>query len=245
MSIRAIFPRILAQCCVIALVFCAVLVRFQVAYAANEPRLLEGIARLAIPTLLSYVLEVRTSVGEVKIDLDAGSLAVNDLEIGNPNDFGDKPAFHFKQIRVEADIKSLYTETPIIHQIEVSGGQARVMTNRHGNNIKRLIASANRMNRPQDENRRQNEKQDPNAQTKWRIERAVMKDCVVDIITDLGLKETQHKVLDPIDLDLKGSDGAGLTADVALTKVLNAILEKINLNSIMGIPLPMDLIKSR
>ena len=225
--------------CVGTLVLCVLAVHFPVAHAAKEPRVLEGIARLAIPALLSYVLEVRTTVGEVKIDLDAGSLTVNDLEIGNPKSFDDKPAFHFKQIRVVADIKSLYTETPVIHQIEVSGGQARVMTNRHGNNVKRLIASANRLSGPQ------NEKKDPNAQTKWRIERAVMKECVVDIITDLGLKETQHKVLDPIDLDLKGSDGAGLTADVALTKVLNAILEKLDFNSIMGIPLPMDLLKPR
>ena len=239
MSLRTTWLRFSGYSCLILLALCTVLARQQGVWAAREPRLLEGIARLAIPAVLSYVLEVKTTVDEVKIDLEGGSLIAKNLQIGNPRGYGDKPAFVFDQIRVEADIQSLYTETPVIHRIEVTGAKARVSTNRHGNNIKRMIDSANRWKDPRQE------KKEPNAQTKWRIERAVMNQCAVDIVTDLGLKETQHKELNPIDLDLKGPDGTGLAADEALSKVLDAILAKIQLDSIMGLPLPKDLLKLR
>lgn len=199
------------------------------AHPGQEGGALEKVARLAIGRVLSYVLETDVSVGGIRLDTKAETLELSDLRIANPKGFEADQAFSLGKVLVDADPKSLFSDAPTIRRIEVSGAKANVEVNLKGVNLKKLADSASRFKPPGAQGpKKHGQTDDPNAK-KWRIAKALMENCSVDIITALPFKQTTRRSIDKIDLDLSGPDGTGLPANEAMAQVLNAIMDKLGL----------------
>jgi hypothetical protein len=136
---------------------------------------------------------------------------------------------------VEADPKSLFSDEPAIRLIQVGGVSVEAIADaKHGINLQRLMNNAKRFKTPA------LLKNMP--KKKWRIEKAVLEDGNVDVTLDALGKHTTHKPLERMEMDFMGKDGKGMTADEAMARVLQILLDKIELPEGGGVKSLMDLV---
>lgn len=185
---------------------------------------LEEVARAGVGRVLSYVLDTPASVESVKLNTRAQTLELTGLRVANPDGFEAASAILIKKVHVEADLRSLFSRSPVINVVRVEGARLNAETNlAHGSNMKKLMDNAGRFKSPGVL------KNLP--KKRWRINKGVLDDCIVEISTRLLTKKTTRKVFDHIELNLAGTDGQGLTVDEALAKGLGMVLEKTGLLS--------------
>jgi len=190
---------------------------------------LEEVARIGVSRVLSYVLDTPTSVDGVKLDRRAQTLELTGLCVANPDGFEAASAILAKTVRIEADIRSLFSQAPVISLVTIEGARINVETNlAHGSNMKKLMGNVSRFKTPgllKDLPKKQ-----------WKVEKAVLDNCIVENSTRLLTKETTSKTFDHLELDLAGANGKGLMANEALAKGLETVLEKTGLLSDLKSP---------
>ena len=192
--------------------------------AAGEPvdaGPLEALAKAAVGHVLSFVLEVPTTVGGVRLDLEQQVLEVTGVRVANPEGFHGETAITVDKARIEADPMALFAPEPLVRLINVTGATVNAELNpAKGINLKKLMDSAGRFKGPG------LIKLPPK---KWRIDKVVLDGCVADTTMQLLTKQTRCKTLDRIEMSLAGPDGKGVTTDEAVVKVLQVLIGKIGL----------------
>lgn len=192
------------------------------AQETRQEKPLERVARFAVGKVLSFVLETETTVGSVRLDPDKQIVELNNLRIGNPKGFDAETVIALENVRVQADPKLLFSDEPVVSLIGVRGASVNAEANvSRGVNLKKLLDSASRFGEPK------LLKLLP--KKKWRIEKALIESCEVNIITQLLEKKTSTKKLERFEMSFLGKDGKGMTADQAMVKVLETLIEKIGL----------------
>jgi len=186
--------------------------------ADPPPTPLETGAKIAVETVLSFVLETRVTAERVRLDADTERFELLNLRIANPKAFdSETPAIAVKRILLEAPPDVLFAPDPVVRVVEVSGAVINADADlRHGINLKKLLDSAARFKGPK-----------PDDQKKWVIEKGLLRESVVNLTTELLVQQTREYKLKPIEMTLKDKDGGGLTADQAISRVLRRILDEI------------------
>ncbi len=105
---------------------------------------LSSVAQKATEKALSHVLQVRVSVGGMKVSLAEGSVEINKLVIGNPEGFHTTEAFSLERILVRADLKSFTTDQPVVNDISVKGAEVTLEQGLTSSNLSTLIKNASR-----------------------------------------------------------------------------------------------------
>ncbi len=183
---------------------------------------LEAIAKAGVGSVLSHVLDTPCSAGGVKLNLREQFLELHDVRIGNPKGFSAGDAIQVKTVRVEADPKSLFSDEPTIRLVQVGGVSVEAIGDvKHGVNLEKLASNAKRFKLPAF--------MTAAPKKKWRIEKAVLEDGVIDMTVDALGKHTTRKTLDRMDMDFMGQDGKGMTADEAMAKVMQILMDKAGL----------------
>lgn len=104
----------------------------------------DGLARAGLERTLEVVLQVEVAVGAVDVDLNAGSVTVDGLTIGNPDGFQTAEAMRFDHIAARVDIGSFRTERYHVPEILISGGKLTLEQGRDGSNLSVIQRSAAR-----------------------------------------------------------------------------------------------------
>jgi len=186
---------------------------------ADKEKPLEKVARFAIGQVVSFVLDSPTTVERVRLNSEEQLLELNNLKIANPKGFDGDTAIFVENVRVQADPKLLFSDEPVVRVVGVTGASVNSEANLgRGFNLKKLLDNAMRFGEPKLLKRL--------PKKKWRIEKAVVETCEVNMITKLLEKQTTTKRLERFEMDFLGEDGKGMTADQAIVKVLKTLMEK-------------------
>lgn len=187
---------------------------------------MEKYAKFGIERVLTRLLGAETRVDSVAWDKSGKVLEIQGLRIANPEGFSDSDAIFVKAFRVEADAKSLDSEEPVIKLIKTTGAKVNAeISPRGGVNIKTLLDNVNDA-REKLGNRPKLRGGGDEPKKKWRIEKGVLQQCAVNIVTPLG---NSTRTLDDIDMDFIGDDGKGMTAREAMQKVMGRIVDELAL----------------
>jgi hypothetical protein len=189
--------------------------------AEQQVPVLEKIAIAGIGSVLSNVLDAPCSISRVQLDLNKQVLELSGVKIGNPKGFDTASAIQVEHARVEADPKLLFGKAPEIRVLSIDGVTVNAEANRHGINLKKLLDSANRrVPAPLLQG-------DPNK--RFKINSAVLDNGIINITTDFLGKNTTEKKLNKIEMSLVGKDGQGVTAQEAMSTLMNKLLEETDL----------------
>lgn len=194
---------------------------------AQEPRIkpedLEPIARIGIQRVLSRVLEVPVTVGEVKLLPDQGRMELHGVSVANPEGFESPTAIAAENVIVEGNTESFFTKSPEIRLIQATGARVNAETRLpQGNNLQKLLGNAREM--------RQGVLQEY-MQKRWRIQKAVLEDAEVTVGTQLLSQQPQQRKLESLEMDFMGPNGEGMPAQEAMTKFLTRLIQEMDLVS--------------
>ena len=193
----------------------------------DKPR--DVIARVGVGAVLSFVLDTQVTVSSVRLDLKKGVMVLTDVHIANPKGFEKGNAIEAQEIHVEADIKSLFSDTPMVQLINVGVTNVNVeVSTSHGISLKKLLDNACRFTKDSKQSGESSKK-------KFAITKAIMEGADVSISNKLLGKQIMHKKLDRMEMNLGGQDGTGVTAGAGMAKVLQAILDKLDLSEGAGV----------
>ena len=193
----------------------------------DKPR--DVVARVGVGAVLSFVLDTQVTVGGVQLDLKKGVMVLTDVHIANPKGFEKGNAIEVQEIRVEADIKSLFSDAPMVQLVNVGQTSVNVeISTSHGISLKKLLENASRFTKGHKPSGEQPKK-------KFTIVKAIMEGADVSISNKLLGKQIMHKKLDRTEMNLSGQGGDGVTADTGMAKVLQTILDKLDLSEGTGV----------
>lgn len=88
--------------------------------------------------------QTNVSVGEVSIDLQAGSAGISRLAVANPQGFSDQPAIALEDFAIDLDPMAVTADPLVIESVTVDG--ARLLVEQQGaeNNLETIMASLQR-----------------------------------------------------------------------------------------------------
>ena len=98
----------------------------------------DQVAKAGIEKIGSRVLGTGVSVGSVHISPWSGEGTVKDLKIDNLKGYQGKYIFKIKQISIGVDLGSLFSDTVIIHHVDIEKPQVVYETGLGGSNINAL-----------------------------------------------------------------------------------------------------------
>ncbi len=102
------------------------------------------IVKKAVTTVVPTITQTTANIDNVDISLFSGHISFSDLAIGNPAGFSDKNAFQMKQMTVEFDPHSIFSDTIIIRDVAISGTQISAELNKKGEiNLNQLYQNVN------------------------------------------------------------------------------------------------------
>ena len=186
----------------------------------------ERIARAGVEKILRHVLDVPVKVDDVKLDAENEALRLINLRVANPERFQEADAFSFSEVEVAADLKSLFSREPEIRVVKAKGVtiNSELSALAGGSNLKDLFDNATRF-KPQKRGilGRQN------LRTKWRIQKGVLENLVLNMSTTLFETKTVQKKVDDMEVHFSTPDGTGLTADKAVAQFLQQLMNELNI----------------
>ncbi len=89
---------------------------------------LGAIVKAAVDNALPAITGTPCSLGLCVFNPISGSLTINNLEIGNPDGYGEKNAFELKHLRVAVEVGSLFSDTIVVDDITVEGMRVAMET---------------------------------------------------------------------------------------------------------------------
>lgn len=129
---------------------------------------LGAVAKTAIVSALSYVLDTEVTLEKVDLSLSEGRVTLYDLAIKNPQGFSDGDALRFGTIAVELDIATVTAELPNITLISSNGPAITLNLNKGASNLQTLVDNASRFDSGGEE------ASDPYATLPLRIEKLLL-----------------------------------------------------------------------
>jgi hypothetical protein len=191
----------------------------------QQPRLtaqdLEPIARVGIQRVLSRVLDVPVTVASVKLLPDEQRMVLNDVKIANPQGFEAPNAITADAVEIAADVQSLFSPSPEIKLVQVSGAKVNAETKLpQGSNITKLLNNAKAA------------RQGPlagRAPKQWRIEKGVLKGAEVNVGTQLLASQNMQRKIGNIEMDFMGENGRGMPAQEAMARFLARLVDELNI----------------
>lgn len=187
----------------------------------ETPDRLEAMAKIGIERVLSRILNAPIEVGAVSIVPKQEFMLLKSVRVGNPPGFDGDTALAAEEIRVDADIRSLFSRKPTIRLIEVKEASVNAETKLPaGSNIMRLMNNAKQF------------KSGPlaeRAQKEWLIEKAVLEGAKVVSDTRLIHERRDERTLGTIEMAFKGPDGGGLPAEEAVAQFLSKLVSELNI----------------
>lgn len=193
--------------------------------AGRAPTPLENIAKTAIQAAMSRVLETKVTVDRVSYDPREGTLKLTDLRIDNPEGFDqEKPVIQAAEVFVEARPDVLISREPTINVIRLNGAKINAEQNlREGVNVKKLLDSASRFKAMKPLQRRL-----AGTMKSVRLEKGVMEECAVTLVTELLAKQTREWDLEPIDMDFtEGGTAKPQRVDKLMSQALTRIVQEV------------------
>lgn len=187
----------------------------------EAPDRLEAIAKIGIERVLSRILNAPVEVGAVSIVPKEEFMLLRAVKVGNPPGFDGDTALAADEVRVEADIRSLFSRKPTIRLIEVKEASVNAETKLPaGSNIMKLMNNAKQF------------KSNPlaeRAQKEWLIEKAVLEGANVVSNAKLLHERRDERKLGTIEMAFKGPDGGGLPAEEAVAQFLSKLINELNI----------------
>lgn len=197
----------------------------------KDPTVLEKIARVGVEKIVGFVLETNVSLKSVSLDPKDGNFELNGLSIANPKGFTSENAMELEKVRLEADIKSLFSNEPFIKLVNVGGATVNAELNvSRGINLKKFLDSASRFG-----GGKGGGKSGKPSEKRWRIEKALLEKSSLNIISPLSLGQKQTKSLDHVEFSIMGADGKGATTDEAIGQILDLLLKESGLTQGEGL----------
>lgn len=191
----------------------------------TDPTILERIARAGINQVLSFVLDTPASVERIRLDKEQQFLELSNLRIANPKGFQDGHAISVETARLEADIKSLFSDAPLVKLAKVAGVSVNAeMDLKRGLNLKKLLDSTKRLQGPT-----LPKVSKGSTEKRWRIEKASLENGVVNVNSPLLFQGPKQKKIDKFEMSLMGPDGKGVTANEAMSQILQTLIDKTGL----------------
>ena len=102
------------------------------------------IVKKVVTGVVPSVTQTTASIDNVDVSLFSGRIAFSDFFIGNPAGFSDNNAFQIKNVVVEFDPKSIFTNTIVVNKVLVDGTQITAELNQKGDiNLNTLYKNIN------------------------------------------------------------------------------------------------------
>lgn len=103
----------------------------------NLDRLVAGV----IESEGSGATQTDVSVGDVSIDLRAGSAGISSLAVANPEGFSDQPAISLQDFAIDLDPMQVTADPLVIESVTVDGARLLIEQDGDRNNLKTILAS--------------------------------------------------------------------------------------------------------
>ncbi len=186
--------------------------------SAKLPTRAENVAKVAIERVMSLILEVPVVVGGVSLDRENELMVLSDFRVANPDGFHADYAFQAETVQIEADLESLFTRTPQVKVIHVTGAHINAETHlRKGSNLLRLRNNASKFQTGPLRARMEKE---------WRIGQGVLESAKVNMRTELLESRGEEKELERIEMTF-GPEG--VPAQTAVQQFIVRIIEELDL----------------
>jgi len=102
------------------------------------------IVKKVVTGVVPSVTQTTASIDNVDVSLFSGRIAFSDFFIGNPAGFSDNNAFQIKNVVIEFDPKSIFTNTIVVNKVLVDGTQITAELNQKGDiNLNTLYQNMN------------------------------------------------------------------------------------------------------
>lgn len=181
----------------------------------------EEIIKAGVQLVLSRVLDVPVTVDGVAWNAESSSLEITGLEVANPSGFDAATAFSAGTVRLQADLKNLFSPTPTVQLIEMDGAEVNAESNlTRGSNLYLLMKSAREFSSKGPMSRFKGDKQ-------WRIEKGILGATQVKIENNLLQRYSAEKTIGPIEMEFPGPNGQGLPAQEAVAQFLNRLISEL------------------
>ncbi len=193
------------------------------------------LVKVGVEESMSYVLEVPVTIDKIKVSPFSGAIAINGFHVGNPAGYKTDSAFSFDEIKVQADLKSFTTNTPIVNLVSISSPKVTLEQGLRGSNLSTLIASAGRFSSggsggdaPHDKEKEvaEDESQAPQgAQISMSIEQVILEGCTASISSPILQGKEASITLPRIEISNLGGPNAKVTVAESMQILLGEILK--------------------
>jgi len=188
---------------------------------AKDIPLLERLAKGGAESVLSRLLDTSVVVDRLQLDLEGQYLELSGLSIANPKGYEGEQAIQVETVRIEADVKSLFSDSPLVHLARLSGVHVQAEANLKGRmNLKELLDRVSRFKGVP--------KMLRGPEKRWRIKRGLFESGEIALALPL-LKQPSSKTIDSFEMSLMGKDDKGVTAAEAMTEILKQIVNQSGL----------------
>lgn len=183
-----------------------------------EQIVIQGVARIC-----SGLLDAETTVGGVEWDRANQRLTLRDVRIANPEGFSAGDAIAIETAEVEADLRSLLSDSPEVRLIHVGGATINAETSLRGNNLKKLMDNA----KSAVPGGMRKQRLMPQRDKRWRIDQVKVDQSAVNVSMPLLGGKPKRYTLDKYETSFVGPNGAGMSAQEILVKTLRSLLDRV------------------
>lgn len=190
---------------------------------------LNSIIKHGIETVAPKVTGTTVDIGSIKLSPMSGTLTIKDVAIGNPKGFSAPHLFKTALIHVKLDVSSIFSDTIVIHEINIQAPEITAEKSLTTNNISALKKNIDSFIPASDDD---SEKQA--SSKKVIIEHFLLEGGKVNLnITGLSKKGVGIK-LSKVEMKDIGKDSDKPNATEVISKTCDAILDSI-LSAISGV----------
>ena len=183
----------------------------------------ERLVQAGVREILSRMLEVDVELDRVSAGEDGRLIELHGLRVGNPKGFSEPHVFTAETVRIQADLRSLFSREPTIELIEVEGaGVVAENTVTAGSNLMLLMRRARAATPSGPLARLRPQKQ-------WRIDHAALGESTVDVVNQLlGRRQHSTSTLGPATFSF-GTEDERVSGEQIVAEFLGWMVEELSL----------------
>ena len=196
--------------------------------------MIDSIAKVGVEKGGSYALGVKTTLDDMSISLLRGRLAMDGLNVANPEGFKSDHLMHSGRFELAIDSGSLFSDSINVTKFELDGLDMNVEQKAGGSNVSKVIDNLKRLGSPE-------EKEKDSGGKKVKVDRIVIRNVKAHFHLISGIKPVTVVVPEIVLTDVTSDNAAGVAVSQLAGRIVPAILASVLENG-KGV-VPADLLK--